>query len=220
VSERRQDTGAGAPGNLFVVSAPSGAGKTSLVAALVSSEPHVVVSVSHTTRAPRPGEAEGVDYHFVTEAEFGAMVEADAFLEHARVFDHRYGTTREAVAGHLDSGRDVVLEIDWQGARQVRERQPDAVGIFILPPSRAALAERLAGRGQDAPEVVERRMRAAIDEMSHHDEFDFLVINEQFDTALEELRCIVRGQRLRQERQSARHRDLIAALLAPSGRVR
>jgi guanylate kinase len=202
-----------ADGNLYVVSAPSGAGKTSLVAALASAEPGLHVSVSHTTRPRRPGEEDGVNYHFVSDEEFAALVDADAFLEHAPVFDRRYGTTRESVEPFLAAGDDVILEIDWQGAAQVRERRPGAIGIFILPPSRESLAARLAGRGQDSDEVIARRMADAIAEMSHYDEFDYLVVNDDFETALGDLRSIVRGGRLVRERQRAQYRELIASLL-------
>ncbi len=205
--------GKSAGGNLYVISAPSGAGKTSLVAALVSSEPGLHVSVSHTTRPRRPGEEDGVNYHFVSDEEFSALVEADAFLEHAAVFDRRYGTTRESVQTFLAAGDDVILEIDWQGAAQVRERHPGCIGIFILPPSRESLAERLAGRGQDSDEVIARRMADAVAEMSHYDEFDYLVVNDDFETALESLRDIVRGARPDRARQRAQYRELIASLL-------
>jgi guanylate kinase len=202
-----------ADGDLYVISAPSGAGKTSLVAALQSSEPGLQVSVSHTTRPRRGNETDGVDYHFVSEKDFVAMIDADAFLEHARVFDRRYGTARDSVQKYLTEGDDVILEIDWQGASQVRERHPDCIGIFILPPSRESLAERLTRRAQDPDEVITRRMRDAIAEMSHYREFDYLVINDDFEEALGDLRSIIRGQRLRQERQIAHHPDLIASLL-------
>lgn len=202
-----------ASGCLYVISAPSGAGKTSLVAALASSEPGLHVSVSHTTRPRRPGEEDGVNYHFVSDEEFTALMEADAFLEHAPVFDRRYGTTRESVRKFLAAGDNVILEIDWQGAAQVRERHPGAIGIFILPPSRESLAERLAGRGQDSDEVIARRMADAVAEMSHYDEFDYLVINDDFETALADLRGIVRGGRPDRDRQRAQYRELIASLL-------
>lgn len=202
-----------ASGCLYVISAPSGAGKTSLVAALASSEPGLHVSVSHTTRPRRPGEEDGVNYHFVSDEEFTALMEADAFLEHAPVFDRRYGTTRESVQKFLAAGDNVILEIDWQGAAQVRERHPGAIGIFILPPSRESLAERLAGRGQDSDEVIARRMADAVAEMSHYDEFDYLVINDDFETALGNLRGIVRGGRPDRDRQRAQYRELIASLL-------
>ncbi len=202
-----------ASGDLYVVSAPSGAGKTSLVAALQSSEPGLHTSISHTTRPRRSNEREGVNYYFVSEEDFVAMIDADAFLEHARVFDCRYGTTRDSVQKILAAGEDVILEIDWQGANQVRQRHPGCVGVFIFPPSRASLAERLAGRAQDSDAVIARRMRVAVAEMSHFCEFDYLVINDDFEVALADLRSVIRGRRLRRERQSALHRDLIASLL-------
>ena len=200
-------------GHLYVVSAPSGAGKTSLVASLQSSQPGLHVSVSHTTRPRRSNEREGVNYHFVSEEDFVAMLEADAFLEHAQVFDCRYGTTKDSVERVLAAGDDVILEIDWQGARQVRQRHPDCVGIFILPPSREALAQRLAGRAQDSDEVVARRMRDAVAEMSHWAEFDYLVINDEFEVALADLRSIIRSGQLQRQRQRSIHRELITSLL-------
>lgn len=200
-------------GTLYIVSAPSGAGKTSLVKALCESLPDVAVSVSHTTRAMRPGERDGVDYHFVSPQEFEDMVAADGFLEHARVFDHYYGTARSQVVAQLQRGLDVILEIDWQGARQVRERTAGCLSIFILPPSRKVLEQRLRGRGQDPEEVIQRRMREAEEQMSHYDEFDYLVINDDFQVALAQMRCIIVAQRLRQEAQRERHRALLASLL-------
>ena len=201
-------------GTLFVVSAPSGAGKTSLLRALVQSDPLATLSVSHTTREPRDGEVEGEHYFFVSEARFAEMVAEGAFFEHASVFDRRYGTSREAVDANLDDGCDVVLEIDWQGARQVRARAPECVGIFILPPSRTSLEARLRRRAQDSAAVIERRMRDAVEEMSHWDEFDYVVFNDEFDAALAELRAIVLSERLRRDRQAARHRAVIRSLLA------
>ena len=200
-------------GNLYVVSAPSGAGKTSLVAALQSSLPGLHVSISHTTRPRRGNESDGVNYHFVSEEDFVAMIAADAFLEHAQVFDRRYGTARDSVEKYLAAGEDVILEIDWQGASQVRLRHPGGVGIFILPPSRESLAERLTGRAQDSDEVIARRMRDAVAEMSHWAEFDYLVINDDFETALADLRSIIRSGHLQRQRQSAVHRELIVSLL-------
>ncbi len=202
-----------ASGDLYVISAPSGAGKTSLVAALQSSQPGLHVSVSHTTRPRRSNESDGVDYHFVSEEDFVAMIDADAFLEHARVFDRRYGTARKSVEKFLAAGEDVILEIDWQGAGQVRQRHPGCVGIFILPPSRESLAQRLAGRAQDSDEVIARRMRDAVAEMSHFSEFDYLVINDAFEVALADLRSIIRCRRLCRQRQSIVHRELIGSLL-------
>ncbi|AOS96295.1 Guanylate kinase [Microbulbifer aggregans] len=200
-------------GTLYTVSAPSGAGKTSLVKALVDSDSQVTVSVSHTTRAQRPGEENGINYHFVDREAFLAMLDRNAFLEHAQVFDNFYGTSRDWVAETLDSGRDVILEIDWQGAAQVRRLMPDTVGIFILPPSQEALRERLTGRGQDEASVIERRMEQAIDEMSHYVEADYVVINDDFQVALSELKSIVVAQRQRLDRQQQRHGKLLQALL-------
>ncbi len=201
-------------GNLFIVSAASGAGKTSLVKALVDSTQGVIVSVSCTTRAKRPGEVDGVDYHFVTEARFQAMLEQGGFLEHARVFDNQYGTSKSWVQKRLQEGLDVILEIDWQGARQVRELHPEAIGIFVLPPSRPELERRLRGRGQDDEDVIARRMRDAVSEMSHYDEFGYVLVNDDFDAALAELRCLIQAERLRLSVQLARRQALIAELLA------
>ncbi len=203
-----------AAGTLYIVSAPSGAGKTSLVKALLERMDGICVSVSHTTRAMRPGEQDGVDYHFVDKAEFERLVEAGDFLEHAQVFDNFYGTSRSAVQAQLDAGDDVILEIDWQGARQVRKQFPDAVGVFILPPSREALRERLTGRGQDPQEVIERRMRDAVSEMVHYDEYDYLVFNDDFEVALADLQAVFHANRLRLQRQAARHAGQLRALLA------
>ncbi|MFO1418634.1 MAG: guanylate kinase [Methylotetracoccus sp.] len=200
-------------GRLYVVSAPSGAGKTSLVNALRASVADLAVSVSHTTRAQRPGECDGADYHFVSRATFEAMIAAGEFLEHARVFDHYYGTARHSVDSQLAQGGDVLLEIDWQGARQVRMLMPEARSIFILPPSREALAARLQARGQDDASTIARRMADAVSEMSHFEEYDFLVVNDAFDEALEQLRAIVIADRLAMTRQSFRFDALIAALL-------
>lgn len=199
--------------SLFIVSAPSGAGKTSLVKALVSTMDGVQVCVSHTTRAPRPGEEEGLHYHFVSPRRFGEMINAGEFLEHARVFDNAYGTARSSVTNILDSGDDAILEIDWQGARQVRNHAPDCSSIFILPPSRAALEARLTSRGQDCGEVVSRRMRDAEAEMSHYAEFDYVVINDDFATALEELCCLVRSSRLTLAAVQSRSATLLDSLM-------
>ena len=206
-----------ATGTLYIVSAPSGAGKTSLVKALLERMDGIRVSVSHTTRPPRPGEQDGVDYHFVDKAGFQRLVEAGDFLEHAQVFDNFYGTSRSAVQAQLDAGDDVILEIDWQGARQVRRQFPEAVGVFILPPSLEALRERLTGRGQDPDEVIERRMRDAVSEMAHYDEYDYLVFNDDFEVALADLQALFRADRLRLARQAARHADRLAGLLAAGG---
>ena len=178
---------------MLVLSAPSGAGKSSLARALVDADPRVAFCVSHTTRAPRPGEVDGVHYHFVGRREFEAMADAGEFLEHARVFDRYYGTSRGALRAGLAQGWDVVLDIDWQGARQVREAFPEAVSVFILPPSIEALRSRLVGRGQDSAETVERRMRDARADIGHYGEFDHVVVNDDFDRALTDLQAILRG---------------------------
>ena len=200
-------------GTLFIVSAPSGAGKTSLVKALLERVPDVVVSVSHTTREPRPGEQDGVDYHFVSKPDFETMVTAGEFLEHARVFDNFYGTSRLAVAEQLEAGRDVILEIDWQGAQQIKRLLSDTRAIFILPPSREALEQRLNARGQDDAAVISARMAEAVEEMSHFEESDYLVINRDFDQALEDLDAIVICHRLGTVRQGQVHTDLLEDLL-------
>lgn len=200
-------------GTLFVLSAPSGAGKTSLVRRLRSGLTDFAVSVSHTTRGPRPGETHGKDYFFVPREEFEAMIAAGDFLEHAQVFDNCYGTSRRGVEAELTSGRDVLLEIDWQGARQIRREMPECRSIFILPPSMKALEERLRSRGQDDPEIISRRMRDALSEMVHYPEYDYLVINDDFEQALAELRSIVLASRLVTARQSERHRDWLTLLL-------
>jgi len=200
-------------GTLYIVSAPSGAGKTSLVKALLQRMPDVVLSVSHTTRPPRPGEQDGVDYHFIDKARFEGLVEGGQFLEHAQVFDNYYGTSRSTVFGQLEAGRDVILEIDWQGARQVRQSAPQAVSVFILPPSRAALRERLTGRGQDSEEVVDRRMQDAVSEMSHYDEYDYLIFNDEFERAVSELQAVFVSLRLRLGAQQLRHAADLQGLL-------
>ncbi len=178
---------------LYVISAPSGAGKTSLVRALLERRPQLVVSVSHTTRKPRAHEVDGRDYHFVSLAQFEAMVQQAAFLEHARVFDNRYGTGAAQVREHLAAGRDVVLEIDWQGAQQVRRVMPDCVTIFILPPSRTALQQRLQERRTDSAETIARRLADAVTDMSHYWEFDFVVVNDRFEQAVLDLSAILDG---------------------------
>jgi guanylate kinase len=207
-------TPAAGSGKLYILSAPSGAGKSSLLHALLDAVgASVAVSVSHTTRKPRPGEINGKDYHFVDVATFQAMVGEGAFLEHARVFDNYYGTSRPAVEQQLAAGQDVILEIDWQGARLVRELMPESIGIFILPPTREALRERLQGRGQDDAAVIERRMRDAISEMSHYAEYEYLVVNDVFERALVDLVAILRSHRLRLAQQSQVHAGLLRALL-------
>jgi guanylate kinase len=203
-----------ATGNLFVISAPSGAGKTSLVNALLERMTGIQVSVSHTTRAQRPGEVDGVNYHFVSGEQFRALADAGDFLESAEVFGNCYGTSQRWVEQALAGGTDVILEIDWQGAQQVRRLLPEAICITVLPPSRTALEQRLTGRGQDGPEVIARRMAEAISEMSHYGEADYLVVNDRFEAALDELCAIVTASRLRLARQQARHAGLLRALLA------
>lgn len=204
----------GASGTLFIISAPSGAGKTSLVHALLNAAgSELQLSISHTTRYPRPGEVDGKDYHFVDTEVFEQMVADKAFLEHARVFDNFYGTARTNVAAQLAADKDVILEIDWQGAQQVRAAMPSSVGIFILPPSIEVLNERLHDRGQDDDEAIARRMRDAISEMSHYDEYDYLVVNDVFQAAQEELAAIIHSQRLGLTRQTLRHSELLQALL-------
>jgi len=201
-------------GTLYIFAAPSGAGKTSLVKALIDTTDNIEVSVSHTTRAPRPGEVDGMNYHFTDVDTFQSMVAKGAFLEHAQVFDNYYGTARSNIEQQLAAGVDVILEIDWQGARQVRQQFPDSIGVFILPPSRLALEERLRGRGQDGDDVIARRMQEAESEMSHYGEFDYLVINDDFTTALAELAAIVTARRLRTQVQVSRHGQMLKELLA------
>jgi len=201
-----------AHGTLVVVSAPSGAGKTSLVKALLERDEQVRVSVSHTTRAPRPGEREGEHYFFVSAPQFEAMTARGDFLEHAQVFDNKYGTSRDAVMEVLAQGFDVVLEIDWQGARQVRAQFPQAQSIFVLPPSLETLRERLQGRGQDSDEVIARRMADAVAEIRHYDEYDFLVFNDDFERAVDDLSCIFRSLRLRRDSLGRSDRERLARL--------
>jgi guanylate kinase len=199
-------------GILFIVSAPSGAGKTSLVKSLLANDRGLGLAISYTTRRPRPGEQNGVHYHFVDASTFGAMVDAGDFLEHAEVFGNRYGTAEATVRAELVRGRDLVLEIDWQGARQVRARFPAAVSVFVLPPSLAALEERLRGRGQDGPEVIAGRMARARSELSHYGEYDYLVVNDRFEDALFDLGGVVRAERLRHDRQAERLSGLLTGL--------
>jgi guanylate kinase len=203
-----------ASGNLFVIAAPSGAGKTSLVRALVADDACLQLSVSHTTRGPRPGEVDGEHYHFTSREHFQELIGAGRMLEHAEVHGNHYGTGRDQVDLAFAKGRDVILEIDWQGARQVRERFPACVLIFILPPSRAALHERLQKRGQDSDEVIARRIANARGEMEHATEFDYLIINDDFDVALADLAAIVRAVRLSMRIQAPRQAGLLAQLLA------
>jgi len=200
-------------GQLFVVSAPSGAGKTSLVNELVTRHEDLAISVSHTTRSPRPGEQEGINYHFISEAQFREMVRRDAFLEYAEVFGNLYGTSREWVESQLAQGIDLILEIDWQGALQIREKLPECTTIFVLPPSLEELERRLRGRGGDGEAVIQRRMEAAVLEMEHYREYDYLVINDDFHRAIGDLEAVIRGAGLRRELQERRHRELITTLL-------
>ena len=182
------------PGKLFIFSAASGTGKTSLAKTLAESVPEIAFSVSHTTRAPRPGEHHGVHYYYVTREEFDRMVANGEFVEHATVFGNSYGTSKQAIEDRIKSGKSVILDIDWQGARAIKKWRPEAVSIFILPPSRAALRERLTNRKQDAQDVIDRRMREAVAEMSHYSEFDHLVVNDDFNAALADLKAILRGE--------------------------
>ncbi len=201
-------------GTLYIISAPSGAGKTSLVKALVESTDDITVSVSHTTRPGRPGEIDGKHYHFTDVETFLGMIGDNAFLEHAEVFGNFYGTSRSRVLEMMAQGVDVILEIDWQGAQQVRQKMPEAVSIFILPPSREELERRLRGRGTDSEEVIARRLAEAVTEMSHYQEFDYLVFNDDFDTALAQLRAVVIARRQRAEVQIASQQEVLDALLA------
>ena len=200
-------------GTLYIVSAPSGAGKTSLVKALIDSMAQVRVSVSHTTRAMRPGEVDGVNYHFTPREDFVEMLEQGDFLEHAEVFGNLYGTSHPWVKQTLAKGYDLILEIDWQGAQQVRKLVPNAKSIFILPPTHKDLRQRLHNRGQDAVDVIDLRMQQAIDEMSHYVEYDYIVINDQFSTALEDLKAIFRANQLLLDSQQKRHTQLLCDLL-------
>ncbi|MBT8145631.1 MAG: guanylate kinase [Gammaproteobacteria bacterium] len=201
-------------GNLFIVMAPSGAGKTSLVNALLESEgsQNLCVSVSHTTREIRPGEVDGVNYHFVDNETFVSMLKQGEFMESAEVFGHHYGTSQRWVQDRLDAGINVILEIDWQGASQVRSAMPDSCTIFVLPPSVKTLRERLTRRAQDDEDTIELRMRQAVDEISHVAEADYVVVNRDFDTALEDLRAIVRSRRLTLAHQQATQSDLLSKL--------
>ncbi|MBU3068598.1 guanylate kinase [Aestuariicella sp. G3-2] len=201
-------------GTLYTVSAPSGAGKTSLVKALIDTTDNVMVSVSHTTRAMRPGEEDGVNYHFVDRDVFTHMAKDNAFLEHAEVFGNLYGTSTQWVKDTLDSGTDVILEIDWQGAQQVRRLIPETVGVFILPPSREELTRRLTGRGQDDSSIIDARMQEAISEMSHYVEASFVIINDDFDVALKDFQAILLATRLTLENQQQRHGPLLTSLLS------
>lgn len=201
-------------GKLYIISAPSGAGKTSLVKQLVADLDGLTVSISHTTRQMRPGETHGQDYYFVSVADFQAMQKNEAFLEHAQVFDNFYGTAQQTVEKNLNQGLDVILEIDWQGAEQIKKLLPDSLSIFILPPSTEVLLQRLRNRGQDDEQIIARRMRDAVNEIRHHDEFDYLVVNDVFAQALTELKSIVIANRLTRQRQMHNLRPLLASLLS------
>ncbi|HZV24397.1 MAG TPA: guanylate kinase [Luteimonas sp.] len=201
-------------GTLYIVAAPSGAGKSSIVNACLARDPNICLSISFTSRAPRPGERHAEHYHFISAEEFQHMVANGDFFEHALVHGDWKGTAKQSVEPQLSRGKDVLLEIDWQGARQVRAQVPEAVSVFILPPSREALEQRMRARGQDSEQVIRQRLAAAREEMSHYDEFDYVIVNEDFATAVDEMCSIFAASRLRRERQVARHRDLIATLLA------
>ena len=203
-------------GTLYIVSAPSGAGKSSLIQALLKTQPlyDTQVSVSHTTRPVRPGEKHGEHYYFVSKAEFEGMIKEDAFLEYANVFGNYYGNSREMIEQVLSTGVDVFLDIDWQGAQQIRSKMPQSRSIFVLPPSKEELERRLRGRGQDSEEIIGRRMAQAVAEMSHYAEYDYLIVNDEFNAALVDLKTIIRAERLRLGRQKLRHDALITKLLA------
>ena len=206
--------------NLFIIAAPSGCGKTSLVKALLESSSKLSVSVSHTTRKPRKGEINGENYHFVSKERFGEMISNNDFVEHAEVFGNMYGTARSNIKKKLEANIDIILEIDWQGARQVRENMPNSISIFILPPSKNVLLQRLTDRGQDDDETISKRMKNSESEMSHYDEFEYLVINDQFDSALNDLKAIIqdcnnniKNIELSLENQISRHRYLFKELI-------
>jgi len=200
-------------GTLYIVAAPSGAGKSSIVNACLARDPSITLSISFTSRSPRPGERHAEHYHFISAAAFEAMIAAGDFFEYAKVHGDWKGTARQSVEPQLAAGRDVLLEIDWQGARQVREHVPDAVSIFILPPSRAALDERMRKRGQDSEEAIIRRLANAREEMAHFGEFDYIIVNEVFATAVDDMHAILAASRLRQPQQRQRHAALLASLL-------
>ncbi|QTH63272.1 guanylate kinase [Psychrosphaera ytuae] len=203
-------------GNLFVISSPSGAGKSSLISALLKRHNDMKVSVSHTTRAPRPGEEDGVHYHFCQVDEFKSVIADDGFYEWAEVFGNFYGTSKQAIQEQLDQGIDVFLDIDWQGAQQMRKIVPDIITLFILPPSREELENRLNKRGQDSAEVIAKRMQQAQSEMSHYNEYDFVLVNDDFDQTLDEFERIVLAHRLQTGNIESKYADLIRQLLAKS----
>jgi guanylate kinase len=201
-------------GNLYIVAAPSGGGKTSLVKALVTSMDNIAISISHTTRPSRPGETDGVDYFFVDLAEFTEMLHQHEFIEHAEVFGHFYGTSKSQIEERLHRGIDVVLDIDWQGAEQIKRIFENAVGVFIIPPSLDTLRERLKSRSQDNDDTIRFRMQRAQDELSHYGSFDYLIVNDEFSCALYELKSIVTANRLRMARQVEKQRQLLSFLLS------
>lgn len=202
-------------GNLYILSAPSGAGKSSLINALLADLPRsqVQLSISHTTRSPRPGEEQGVHYYFTDQAEFKALIEQGHFLEWAEVFGNYYGTSLPMIKQSLEKGIDVFLDIDWQGARQIRQKIPNIKTIFILPPSKAELEKRLIGRGQDSADTIAQRMAKAVSEMSHYNEFDYVIVNDDFQTAVNQLKSILTAEQLKQQTQAVRYQHLIADLL-------
>lgn len=203
-------------GTLYIVSAPSGAGKSSLISALLETNPTYAmkVSVSHTTRGMRPGEQDGVHYHFVPKEHFETLIEQEAFLEYAEVFGNYYGTSRLWIEENLNKGIDIFLDIDWQGARQIRQQMPQARSVFILPPSNGELERRLNTRGQDSEAVIAKRMAEAKSEISHYDEYDYVIINDDFDNALNDFKAVIRAERLKQDKQAAKYKGMLAALLA------
>ncbi|MEL0635229.1 MULTISPECIES: guanylate kinase [Marinomonas] len=201
-------------GNLFILSAPSGAGKSSLYKALLKADDKVRISISHTTRAARTGEEHGREYFFTEDEDFLDMIAEDAFFEHAQVFDNYYGTSKASIFNMLEQGLDVILEIDWQGARQVRQQYPNAIGIFILPPSLAVLEERLRDRGTDSEEVIQRRMSKAVNEISHYNEYDFVIINDDFDMALAQMKSIFTAMRSKNTVMKQKYGNLINDLLS------
>ncbi|MCG7496802.1 guanylate kinase [Vibrio sp. Of7-15] len=203
-------------GTLYIVSAPSGAGKSSLISALLETNPTYAmkVSVSHTTRGMRPGEEDGVHYHFISKEKFEELMEQNVFLEHAEVFGNYYGTSQVWIEENLNKGIDVFLDIDWQGARQIRKQMPQAKSLFILPPSKEELERRLNTRGQDSEAVIAKRMDEARSEISHYNEYDYVIVNDDFDAALMDFKAIIRAERLNQDKQSSKHSSMLAALLA------
>ncbi len=210
----RSEAEAARRGSVYVISAPSGAGKTTLVRALVEEDPSLLISISHTTRPQRPAEVNGDHYHFVSPRKFQHMADSGGFIEHAQVFGNHYGTSHSWVDNRRNAGYDIILEIDWQGARQVREQVRDSIGIFVLPPSLEQLEYRLRQRQQDSDKIIRQRMQAAVEEIHHFSEYPYLIINDDFACAVAQLRCIIESQRLCQSRQACAHADLIAGLLA------